>query len=262
MNQPRRLAQTLMFAACMLACAAPLTQTSAQAASWGWNSETVTGSGNIVRQQRALGHFTGVSNALAAKVEVRIGDTEGLTIETDDNVLPLVETVIENGTLKIQTKKNVNLRTKTMKIVIQAKSVDRLSLGGSGSIDTDPLRARKLQLDLGGSGTINVKGVEADAVSANLGGSGDIKLAGGSAKTVSISIGGSGTVKMGNVRSDSVSVNVAGSGDATVWARDALSLNVVGSGDVNYYGDPRVSTTVLGSGGTHRLGATPDQASR
>lgn len=259
MNQPRRLAHTFVVAACLLACAAPLTQSPAQAATWGWNSETVTGSGVIVRQQRELGHFTGVSNGLAANVEVRIGDKESVTIEADDNVLPLVETVIENGTLKIQTsKRNLNLRTKTLKIVIQAKSLERISLGGSGSITTDPLRARKLQLDLGGSGAINVKGVEADTVSINMGGSGDVQLGGGSARTVSIAIGGSGTVKMGMVRSDSVSVNVGGSGDVTVWAQNLLSLNAFGSGDVHYYGDPKVSSTVLGSGRTNRLGAAPN----
>ncbi|MDQ2821441.1 MAG: DUF2807 domain-containing protein [Pseudomonadota bacterium] len=259
MHQPRRFARTFVVAACLLACAAPLTQTSAQAASWGWNSETVNGSGVIARQQRELGHFSGVSNGLAANVDVRIGDTESVTIEADDNVLPLIETVIENGLLKIQTsKRNLNLRTTTLKIVIQAKSLDRISLGGSGSINTDPLRARTLKLDLGGSGTINVKRVEADSVSINVGGSGDVLVGGGSASTVSVSIGGSGTVKMGAVRSDSVNVNVAGSGDVTVWARDTLHLKAFGSGDVHYYGDPKVSSTVLGSGRTNRLGAAPN----
>ena len=259
MHQPRRLAHTFVVAACLLACAAPLTQTSAQAATWGWNSETVTGSGVIARQQRELGHFSGVSNGLAANVDVRIGDKESVTIEADDNVLPLIETVIDNGVLKIQTsKRNLNLRTKTLKIVIQAKSLDRISLGGSGSITSDPLRARTLKLDLGGSGTINVKGVEADNVSINVGGSGDVLVGGGSASTVAIAIGGSGTVKMGAVRSDSVNVNVGGSGDVTVWARDTLNLNAFGSGDVHYYGDPKVSSTVLGSGRTNRLGAAPN----
>lgn len=253
-----KTAHRLLLAACMLACAAPLTYSPAQAAAWSWGGETVQGNGNIKRQQRDLGHFTGVSSELSAKVEVRIGNTEGVTIETDDNLLPLIDTVVEDGTLKIKTaKRNINLNTRTMKIIVQAKALDRLSLGGSGSIDSDPLRTRKLQLDLGGSGTINLKGVEADAVSVNLGGSGDIKAAGGSATHLSISIGGSGNVKMGPVRSDTASVTIAGSGDATVWARQTLSLTVAGSGDLNYYGDPRITTSVVGSGSTKRLGAAP-----
>jgi hypothetical protein len=258
MTTSRRLAPTLLFAACVLACAAPLTPSIAHAASWGWGSEPVQGSGKIVRQQRDVSHFTGVANSLAAKVEIRIGSTESVTVETDDNLLPLVETVVEDGTLKIQpAKRNLNLRTRNMKIVVQATSLDHISLGGSGTIDSDALRARKMQVDLGGSGTINLKGVEADTLSVSLGGSGDLKAAGGAARNVSVSIGGSGNVNLGPVRSDSVSVTIAGSGDATVWANNSLSLTVAGSGDVHYYGDPRVTKSVVGSGTARRIGGAP-----
>ena len=249
--------RTFLFIACVLAGSVPL----AQAATWCWGTNQIQGNGNVARQQRELGHFTGVGNSLAAKVEIRIGDKEGVTIETDENLLPLIETVIEDGMLTIQPlKRNQNLCSKSIKIIVQARSLDHITLGGSGSIDSDALRARKLQVDLGGSGTINLKGVEADTLAVNLGGSGDLNAAGGAAKNVSISIGGSGNVKMGNVRSNNVSVSIAGSGQATVWARDALSLTVAGSGDVNYYGDPRVTTSVLGSGSTRRLAAAPPSA--
>lgn len=258
MTTSRRLAPKLILAACILACAAPLTQSVAHAASWGVGSERVQGSGKIVRQQREIGHFTGVSNGLAAQVEIRIGNTESVTVETDDNLLPLVETVVEDGMLKIQTtRRNLNLQTRNMKIIVQAKSVDHISLGGSGAIDSDTLRGRKVEVELGGSGNIRLKGIEADTLAVSLGGSGDLKAGGGSAKNVSISIGGSGDVHLGPVQSNSVSVSIGGSGDATVWARDALSMTVAGSGDVNYYGDPRVTKSVAGSGTAHRLGAAP-----
>lgn len=258
MTTPVRPLRSLLVAACILACAAPLVHAPAQAAAWGWGSDQVQGNGAIKRQQRELGHFTGVSNELSAKVEIHIGNTESVTIETDDNLLPLIDTSIDDGTLKIKTtKRGVNLNTRTLKIIVQAKSLDHISLGGSGTIESDPLRARKMQVDLGGSGTINLKGIEADAMSVNLGGSGDVKGMAGSASHLSISIGGSGNVKLGQVRSDTVSVTIAGSGDATVWARQTLSLTVAGSGDLNYYGDPRITTSVVGSGTTKRLGSAP-----
>lgn len=259
MSQPaRRLMRYLTLGACLLACAAPLTWSSARAAGWGWTGEQVQGNGVIKRQQRVPGAFTGVASALAARVEIRIGDSESVSIETDDNLLPLIETVVEDGMLNIRpVKRTMHLNTRTMKIVVQARSLDHLSLGGSGAIDSDALRARKVQIDLGGSGTITLKGVEADSMAVSLGGSGDLKTAGGAAKNLSISIGGSGNVKMGNVRSDSVSISIAGSGEATVWAQKSLSLSVAGSGTANYYGDPHVTTSVLGSGATRRLGAAP-----
>jgi len=40
-------------------------------------------------------------------VEIGRAGTEGMTIETDDNILPLLETVVENGTLKIRPRQEI-----------------------------------------------------------------------------------------------------------------------------------------------------------
>jgi hypothetical protein len=241
----------LMLAMSALAVALP----PAPAQARGWNSEKVHGSGHVKTETRALGHFNGVALALPGSVELRIGNTESVTIETDDNLLPMIETVIENGTLQLRpSKRNWNFDTRRLKIVIQAKAVDKLALGGSGSIEADPLRGAKVMVDLGGSGSINVKGIDSDNLSVSLGGSGDLKVGGGAVSKLSLSIAGSGDVDLGKVRSVNASVNIAGSGNATISARDTLSATIAGSGDVNYYGDPRVSKTAIGSGSTNRIG--------
>jgi hypothetical protein len=246
----------IVVAACLLALAAPVPP--ALAVSWG-GGEQVQGSGTIRKQAREVAHFNGLLVAVPGQVELRLGSTEGVTIETDDNLLPLVETVVEDGTLQIRpARKGMNLHTRTLKIVVQARSIERLALGGSGSIDADALRGTKLQFDIGGSGSIKVKGIEAETVAVSVGGSGDLKAGSGAARRLSVSIGGSGDVDLGQLRSDTVSVSVAGSGEATVWAREALSMTIAGSGDVNYYGDPKVSKSVVGSGGARRLGCSGD----
>lgn len=247
----------VVLAVAALAFAVPAVQVAASPLDW-ISGEKVRGNGVVKKQTRALAHFTGVSVSLPASVELRIGNTESVTIETDDNLLPLIETSIENGTLKIRpTKKNMNLQTRIMRIVVQAREVERISLGGSGSIQSDALRGGKLQFDLGGSGSIDVKGIDGESVAVTVGGSGNLKSGGGTVKTVSVSIGGSGDVDLGQVRSNEASVSVAGSGEATVWAREALSVTIAGSGDVNYYGDPKVSKSVVGSGGARRIGGAP-----
>ncbi len=252
-NNAKRALRHLVLAVSAIAFAVPAVQVAAS--SYSWNSEKVQGSGNIKKQARELAHFTGVSLSLPAAMELRIGNTESITIETDDNLLPLIETVIEDGTLKIRpNKRNLNLNSKTMKIVVQAKDISRVSLGGSGSIDADAIKGGKVQLDLGGSGSINIKGVESDSMSVSVGGSGNLKTGGGWTRQLSVSIGGSGDVDVGQVKAKEASVSVAGSGEATVAVSDALSVTIAGSGDVNYYGDPKVSKSVVGSGGVKRVG--------
>jgi hypothetical protein len=234
-----KIARRTLLAACIAASLAAPSHVGA--AGWGW-----------------VGNFPGLARGLPGLVSRRIGNSESVTIEADDNLLPLVETVVEGGTLKIRpNKRNLNLQSKSIRVVVQARSIERLSLGGSGIIDADPLRARKLDVDLGGSGSINLKGVESDVLAVSLGGSGDLKAARGTIGKLTVSIGGSGDVDLGHVQTNSASVTIAGSGEATVWPRNELSATIAGSGDVNYYGDPQVSKSTVGSGGVRRMGASP-----
>jgi hypothetical protein len=256
MNTTRRFP----IAACALAlgvvfAAAP----QAQAADWGWTKggEQVQGNGNVQRQAREVGHFTGIALSLPGKVEVRSGAREGVTVETDANLLPLIETVVENGTLKIRRKDKVNLRTRNLTFVVQAREVERLSVAGSGDIDADAVRGERIQLEIGGSGDIRVRKAEGASIGVNVSGSGDLQVDGGSARSLSVSLAGSGDVDLAHVRSDDAKVNIAGSGDAKVWARNDLSVSVAGSGDVDYYGDPRVRKSVAGSGGVQHAGSAP-----
>lgn len=254
MTPPRltRRLSGLTLALTALAIAVPAAPALA-AGGWGW--EKVQGSGRIKTETRALGHFNGVSMGLPGRLELRIGNTESVTIETDDNLLPLIATVIENGSLQIRSSKR-NIDARHLTIVVQAKGVDNLALGGSGSIDADALRGAKVMIDLGGSGTIKLKGVDSDALTVVLGGSGDLKVGGGATRKLSLSIAGSGDVDLGKLQSGDASVNIAGSGEATISVRDNLNVTIAGSGDVNYYGDPKVSKTAIGSGSARRLGAT------
>ncbi|KQQ89311.1 head GIN domain-containing protein [Massilia sp. Leaf139] len=252
------IARRTLLAACIAASLAATVQVAA--APWNWGGEQVQGSGRIVKQVRQVSNFNGLSLGLPGQVELRIGNSEGLTIEADDNLLPLVETVVEGGILKIRpAKRNLNLQasSKSIRIVVTARSIERLALGGSGSIDADALRARKLDIDLGGSGSIKLKGVESDTLAVSVGGSGDLQAAHGNVGKLAVSIGGSGDVDLGRVQTNSASVTIAGSGEATVWPRSELSATIAGSGDVNYYGDPQISKSTIGSGGVRRMGASP-----
>lgn len=257
-SRPAGILRAIALSA-LVAAAVAGTATPSIAGSWSFGGgERIEGSGSIKRQVRQVAHFNGLALQVPGKLELRMGDSEGVTIEADDNLLPLIETVVEDGTLKIRpSRRNLNLRSKNLKIVVNARQIERLAVGGSGSVDAEALRAPRLNIDLGGSGEINVRKLDSDALSVSLGGSGDFKAGEGQARALSVSIGGSGTVDMGRVQSDKASISVAGSGEATVWARQELSATIAGSGDVGYYGDPRVSKSIVGSGDVRRIAAAP-----
>jgi hypothetical protein len=219
--------------------------------------QQVEGNGSVKRQPRDAGHFSGVAMALAGKVEVRRGERDSVMVEADDNLLPLIETVVEDGTLQIRTRRAVSIHTRKLRVFVTARQLDRLSMAGSGEIDADRVDGARAQFDIGGTGTVRVGKVDAERIVVGVGGSGDLRVEGGSARTVSLSIGGSGNIDLARVRAESANVSIAGSGDASLWVRDSLSATVVGSGDISYYGDPRISKSMMGSGDVRRLGAAP-----
>lgn len=246
----RRLVITLFLSAGMLAAhAGPL--------SWMSGAEHVQGNGKIVKQNREVANFHALSVGVSGDVDIRLGSTEGVTVETDENIQSAIETVVENGTLRIRPlRNNIKLDTRNMKIVVQARTLDKLSIGGSGNVSADKLRGEKVTIDVGGSGSISVGQLESESVSIALGGSGSLKAA-GNTERLQISIGGSGRVQAGQLQARDAVVSIGGSGQATVWAKKSLNLSVAGSGDINYYGDPQISKSVMGSGSIKRLGGAP-----
>ena len=249
MNPQRNSRRLIIIWLAWAALAAP-------AAAWAWG-ETIKGNGVLKQETRPLGAFKGIALGIPAQVEVRMGSVEDVTVETDENLLAQVATVVEKGTLHIRpARRNLNLQPRTLKIVVQARQIGQLAIGGGGSIKAAALKSPQLALDIGGAGTIDLGGLESDSVATAVGGSGDVKLAGTTRKLV-VSIGGSGDVKAGQLKAEDVNVNIGGSGDVTVWAARTLNAAIAGSGDIGYYGDPQVSTTVVGSGGARRLGAAP-----
>jgi len=220
-------------------------------------AETVKGNGRRIAQARTASGFTGVALALPGQVELRIGATEAVTVEADENLMPLIETRVKDGLLQIRPVRNgLDLQSPDIKFIVQARQIDRLQIGGSGSIMADALRSARLQLEIGGSGSIAVNKAESEQVEVSIGGSGAVKITGVTRKLV-VAIGGSGDVGAGGLQAEDVNVSVGGSGGATVWARQALSVSLAGSGDVSYYGDPKVKQAVVGSGRARRIGASP-----
>ena len=224
---------------------------------WGWGGKSVNGSGIIKTETRNVRGFTRISLSIPANVEVVQGKTESVTIEGDDNIVPLVETTVENEGLKIRfAEKNMSVSTKALRIVVNAKTIDELSVAGSGDLRAAKLQAATLKASIAGSGDVNIAVLDADTLTVSIAGSGNF-FAGGKANTVETKIAGSGDLKIGKLEANSVKVSVAGSGDATVWAKESLKVSVAGSGDVKYYGDAKVSQSVAGSGSVKRLGLAP-----
>jgi hypothetical protein len=238
------------------AAAAAIALSASTAHAWSWGPANQTkGSGNIVSSVRSVSGFTGIELELPAMVTLIQGATESVTLETDDNIAPLVETVVSRGQLVIRLlNRRDGIHTRNLRVTVTAPTFSKLSIGGAGTIKATSLQAASLTASVSGSGDIYIDNLDAGRLNISVAGSGDFKAA-GRADNLDINIAGSGDVHTSKLLSKRVDVSIAGSGDAVVSAKESLSVSVAGSGDVQYYGDPTVSKSIAGSGSVRRIGA-------
>jgi hypothetical protein len=209
----------------------------------------VKGNGHVAKEDRQIGTFRRVKVEGSMNVFLAQGTAKAAVIEAEDNIIPLVELIEEDGRLIVRLKRGYNISThKDMNVYLTTPELTEVSLSGSGDIKlTDKFTSSSdVKVSLSGSG--NVRGeINAPAVKASISGSGDMYLK-GETKDVNLSISGSGNFRCDELLSENVEVNIAGSGDADVYASVKLNAKIVGSGDVKYKGTPQISSSVAGSG--------------
>jgi Putative auto-transporter adhesin, head GIN domain len=189
-------------------------------------AETVRGSGKVVSEEREVTGFTGISLTSMGDVVLTQGEQESLTIEAEDNLLPLLETTVRDGTLVLDVKEGTNLQpTKDIRYLITVTSVERLEISGAGDMSGSDLTLDALAVDISGAGDVDLSGT---------------------ANSVSVTVSGSGDYQACNLQSGTVSLEISGQGDAVVAATDTLTVDVSGMGDVSYLGSPELSQDVSG----------------
>jgi hypothetical protein len=192
----------------------------------GSDSETVRGSGTIVTEAREVEGFDEIRLEGSGDVVVEIGDRESLTIETDDNLLQLIDTEVTGSRLVIDHEGSLN---PTAGIVYRIEAIDFDGVTIAGSAD------------------VVASDVDCDTFSVTVAGSGSIELE-GSCAVIDVDIAGSGDLDAGGLSVDRATVSIAGSGDVIVDAAEELQVSIAGSGNVVYLGDPATDIDVQGSG--------------
>lgn len=219
------------------------------------NIQRTNGSGNMVTEQREVSGFDKVRLEGIGSMVIEQGDAESLTIEADDNILPLITTEVSSGKLIIGFKKGVfpqNIHTIRYRLVV--KDLTELDLSGLGDIDLTGLTTDQLQINISGGGSVNVRDLSAQSLDADLSGLGSLTSS-GEVEEQRVTISGGGSFAGERLKSKTADVNISGLGSAELWVTDALDVNISGGGDVNYYGNPRVSQNVTGLGNVNSKGS-------
>jgi hypothetical protein len=217
----------------------------------------VRGSGTVKTETRTVSGFHAVTLSGIGDLAITQGDSEGLSIEAEDNLLPLITTEVNDGRLAIGIKSGINITsfapTKPIKYSLQVKNLDAIGLSGAGNITAPALTGDNLNLNTSGAGNMSLAKIQFKQLTTSMSGAGNATLD-GQADAQTATLSGLGNYGAGNLQSQTANVTVSGAGSATVWATQTLTVQISGAGAVNYYGSPQVQQKISGVGSVKSLG--------
>ena len=221
----------------------------------------IKGEGPIEKTERTVSDFKGVELLASADVNIKQGSAFKVTVEGQKNITNELETVVENGSLKIRFKNTiVNLQYDKLVVYVEAPTFDKLILAGSGNMtvenafsSTTPVTiditgsgnlvaqstvtSPELNIDVSGSGNLTIKDAQSAKIATNLVGSGNIHLT-GKVNDSNYEVSGSGDIDGSDLKAQNVKASITGSGNIKCHAEATLEANVSGSGDIIYSGTP------------------------
>ena len=205
------------------------------------------GNGNLISEEREVEGFSAIDLRGNYQIFLNQGSDPGLMIETDENLLELIETDVKDGVLRVENSKKISSK-KGVKIFITFSSLDKISSAGASVVKTESLlEAQTLEVSLPGAGILDLQ-LEVQDLEIVVAGAGLVKLEGW-AQHQEIKMSGIGNLEAYDMRSRTCNVTVTGVGSAQVNVSEALTASIKGMGGIKYKGNPiSVNESISGLG--------------
>ncbi|MEM9824259.1 MAG: head GIN domain-containing protein, partial [Bacteroidota bacterium] len=159
-----------------------------------WWGKGIKGEGPIVTKTLDLSNFSSVGLSISAKVYLTQGSKQSVKVEAQENIIENLKTKVSKGSWNIGFRENVG-NHKAIKIYITLPSLEKVAVGGSGTIEgTNHFpNLDKLAVAVSGSGKVKLDVATTEITSA-VSGSGNIHLEGSTEKH-RIAVSGSGNIQ-------------------------------------------------------------------
>lgn len=202
----------------------------------------IVGSGVPAVEGRECAAFDRLKVSHAINAEVTLGTDFDVRISGDDNIVPLVDTDVLDGELRIRMRPDTRVNCKTpLEVTIQVPALRVLDVSGasqatiSGEVDLQSVEAS-------GASKVVAATVSGEDVDASASGASRIELA-GTCQSVTADVSGASTIDLKGLSAATVAVSCSGASTVHVGATESLSGNASGASTVTYTGDTEVAVS-------------------
>jgi len=186
----------------------------------------IQGDGVITTEDRPISEFSKLVVTGGYEIEWSSGKP-ALTISSDQNLLPLVETVVSGNTLQIDSKEEL-VPTKGIKIILSSATLADVQLTGGISFKASQITGQDLKLESTGASEISVDG---------------------SVTNLEVNLTGASKLNAKFLQTQNATLSLIGASEADVTVTDSLKASVTGAGSLTYSGNPKsVEKNITGAG--------------
>ncbi len=195
---------------------------------------TIIGSGRMVSQSRPVQGFHTLAVTGGVRAMVTYTSNETLEITAEDNVLPLVESAVIDGQLRIGWRAGSG-HVSSLGVVcrIGARALGGVTATGGSRIDMDGIDAGDFVIDLSGAAWF---------------------AGSGSVERLRLNLSGASRADAPGLTARFVDATVSGASVARLRVVEALVVNASGASLLEYFGDPTVRADTSGASFVTRVG--------
>lgn len=208
----------------------------------------ITGNGKIAEENRSVQDFQRLRASGSFEIILQQGHESSLRLEADENLLPLIETYVNQGTLNLSTAQPI-LRAERLRVYLQATEWQKIELSGATEISSDgPLKGESLDLEASGAAEIEME-VYVKKLRAQLSGASEVDLK-GKAETVSLQSSGAADWNAFDLETKRMSINCSGASELEVNVSEDLAIEASGASEIQYRGSPIISKSKMSGAST------------
>ncbi len=197
----------------------------------------IEGSGKVEKQDRSLPEFNRIEVGSAFTVFLTKGEPSSVIVETDDNLKEEIQTLVSNGTLRINSGAIKN--PTSLKAYVTAPNITEIELTGAARLQSsNVLSYPVLKLNASGASRANVE-LNTQELNTAATGASRITLR-GSANNHTSEVAGASSVNAMMLNTITTSTYVSGASKISVFAKNKLTADVKDAAVVSYFDNPDI----------------------
>lgn len=191
-----------------------------------------------------------ISAPCSAVIHLSPGSKNSVQLSGYPNILDKINTRVENQTLFIEVKNNLDFETEQeIKADITTGSLKDLTISGAADVVAKGIiTTGRFLLSISGAGNVSLDKIDAGTLDLKISGAGNVSINSGKVRDAVYHVSGLGNIEAPALEVQHATAHVSGAGKINLLAVKTLSAKVSGAGKISYSGKPRLTTNVSGIG--------------